>query len=212
MLVIKKHISIARNLVKVNGKPVFSYEGEDGFNKFIRAVYKYLNTAYPKFFKMDPLSMLGFISVEVLLNELETDISGPRTACILVNSSSSLEIDEKHQESISNREKYFPSPSNFVYTLPNIMAGEAAIKHKFLGENTVLISDSFDEKLIYDICDQAFATGFTDFCICGWVEQYGNKYESLLFLVERYKGDDEGKTEDIIFEPSMLLETYKQEI
>jgi hypothetical protein len=33
-----------------------------------------------------------------------------------------------------------------------------------------------------------------------------------VFLVERYTGDDEGKTEDVIFEPSMLLKTYKQEI
>lgn len=212
MLRIVKHISIKQNLVKVNGNTVFTHESEEGFNKFIRGVYRHFKTDYPKFFKMDSLSKLGFISVEILLKDLETDISTPRTSCILVNSSSSLEIDEKHQESIADREKYFPSPSNFVYTLPNIMAGEAAIRHKFFGENTVLISDGFDEKLIYDICEQAFITDFTDYCICGWVEQYGNKYESLLFLVERCTGDDEGKTEDVIFEPSMLLETYKQEI
>jgi hypothetical protein len=92
------------------------------------------------------------------------------------------------------------------------MAGEAAIRHKFLGENTVMISDRFDEQLIYNMCLQAFDTDLIDRCICGWVEQYGNKYESLLFLVERYTGDDEGKTEDVIFEPSTLLQTYKQEI
>jgi hypothetical protein len=212
MLHIVKHISITQNQVKVDGNTVFTHESEEGFNKFIRGVYRHFKTDYPKFFKMDPLSKLGFISVEVLLKGLETDISGPRTACILFNSSSSLEIDEKHQESIRDRENYFPSPSNFVYTLPNIMAGEAAIRHKFLGENTVLINDSFDVQLIYDMCLQVFISGLTDRCICGWVEQYENKYESLLFLVERYAGNDEGKTEDVIFEPSILLKTFKQEI
>jgi hypothetical protein len=212
MLHIVKHISITQNQVKVDGNTVFTHESEEGFNKFIRGVYRHFKTDYPKFFKMDPLSKLGFISVEVLLKGLETDISGSRTACILFNSSSSLEIDEKHQESIRDRENYFPSPSNFVYTLPNIMAGEAAIRHKFLGENTVLINDSFDVQLIYDMCLQVFISGLTDRCICGWVEQYENKYESLLFLVERYAGNDVGKTEDVIFEPSILLKTFKQEI
>ena len=35
MLVIKKHIAISSNLVKVNGDGVFTYDGEDGYKKFI---------------------------------------------------------------------------------------------------------------------------------------------------------------------------------
>jgi hypothetical protein len=92
------------------------------------------------------------------------------------------------------------------------MAGEAAIRHRLFGENTVLISEGFDEELIFDITASAFNTDQLRHCICGWVEQNGNNYESLLFLVERNNADDGRNSEDVIFEPSFLLQTYKQEI
>ena len=214
-LVIKKYSSIANKRVRVDGRTVFSDSGGEGYKKFIRAVYKHFNADYPKFFKMDTLSKLGFMSVEVLLNG--EDVSGrfppEKVGLILSNASSSLEVDEKHQETIRDREHYFPSPSNFVYTLPNIMAGEAAIRHKFRGENTVLISEHFEPELVFDICELAFRSGSLDCCICGWVEQYENNYESLLFLIERSDDENEGgkSSEDVIFEPSILRKIYKQE-
>ncbi|MEE4257241.1 MAG: hypothetical protein V2I47_09395 [Bacteroidales bacterium] len=213
-LTIRKYISISKGRVAVNGKEVFLHEGEEVYRKFIRAAYKHFNTDYPKFFKMDPLSKLGFMSVEILLKglELSTHYEPDRIGLILTNASSSLEVDEKHQESIRDRDNYFPSPSNFVYTLPNIMAGEAAIRHVFRGENTVLISKDFDVGLIHDITKLAFETSSIDCCICGWTEQYGNKYESLLFLIEQSGGHLDGLSgEDVIFEPSKLQEIYKQE-
>ena len=214
-LIIKKYCSITNNRISLDGKAVFSDEGQDSYKKFIRAAYRHFNTDYPKFFKMDPLSKIGFLSVEVLLkNENISDkYPADKIGLILTNASSSLEVDEKHQDTIRDRENYFPSPSNFVYTLPNIMAGEAAIRHGLRGENTVLITAEFDAELIFNITRMAFITDSVDCCICGWVEQYENKYESLLFLVERSEGDEEGKisSEDVIFEPSILLETYKRE-
>lgn len=214
-LIVKKYISIVANRIRMNGSEIFSHEGEEGYKKFIRAAYRHFQTDYPKFFKMDTLSKLGFLSVEFLLKgiELSRHYAPDRIGLILTNGSSSLEVDEKHQESIRDREKYFPSPSNFVYTLPNIMAGEAAIRHTFRGENTVLISKHFDAGLIHDITQLAFETDSVDCCICGWIEQYGNKYESLLFLIERDKGHLAGfSDEDVIFEPLFLQETYKHEI
>jgi hypothetical protein len=163
---------------------------------------------------MDPLSKLGFLSVEILLKDIDLSrfYSPDRIGLILTNGSSSLEVDEKHMDSIRDRKNYFPSPSNFVYTLPNIMAGEAAIRHVFRGENSVLISDGFDADLIYDITRLAFETASVDCCICGWTEQYGNNYESLLFLIEQGGGQLAGlSAEDVIFEPSKLQEIYKQE-
>lgn len=215
-LLIKKYCSISANHIKVGGTSVFNDEGQEGSRKFIRAAYRHFETNYPKFFKMDPLSKLGFLSVEVLLKGEDIANRYPieKTGLILTNGSSSLEIDEKHQETIRDRENYFPSPSNFVYTLPNIMAGEAAIRHQFRGENTVLISKEFDANLIFNITDLAFNTGSLDCCICGWVEQYENNYESLLFLIERSEAENEGRksAEDIIFEPSILFDIYKQEL
>jgi hypothetical protein len=214
MLSIRKYISISKGRVRVNGNKVFSHEDAGDYRKFIRATYKHFNTDYPKFFKMDTLSKLGFMSVEILLKglELSTHYAPERIGLILTNASSSLEVDEKHNESIRDRDNYFPSPSNFVYTLPNIMAGEAAIRHVFRGENTVLISKEFDAGLIHDITGLAFETSSVDCCICGWTEQYGNKYESLLFLIEQSEGHlADLSAEDVIFEPSNLQEIYKRE-
>lgn len=214
VLIVKKYCSITHKLIRLNEDAVFSYNEEDTFKKFIRAAYKHFETSYPKFFKMDALSKLGFLSVEVLLKDenLTAKYSPEKIGLILTNGSSSLEVDEKHQDTINDRENYFPSPSNFVYTLPNIMAGESAIKHEFRGENTVLISEGFDANLIFDIARLALENGSLDCCICGWVEQYGNNYESLLFLVERGSTEDvHGKSsEDVIFEPSFLVTTYKR--
>jgi len=215
-LIIKKYCSFANNHIKVDGRDVFVYKGQDGFKKFIREAYRRFETDYPKFFKMDPLSKLGFLSVEVLLKgeNISNRYTAEKTGIIFTNASSSLEVDEKHRDTIFDRENYFPSPSNFVYTLPNIMAGEAAIRHKFRGENTVLISDAFNADLIFNITGLAFETGSLDCCICGWVEKYENKYESLLFLVERGDPGNEGfkSDEDVIVGPSILLKIYKQEL
>jgi len=213
-LLIKKYCSISINSIVVVGNEAFVYEGEETYKKFIRTAYKHFQTDYPKFFKMDTLSKLGFLAVDILLKgeNLSGKYPPEKIGLILTNGSSSLEVDEKHQETIRERENYFPSPSNFVYTLPNIMAGEAAIRHKFRGENTVLITEAFDAGLIRDITGLAFENYLLDCCICGWVEQYKNKYEALLFLVERADVGDEGEksSEDVIFDPSILLATYKR--
>ena len=179
------------------------------YRKFIRSIYKSIKLDYPKFFKMDGLSKLGFMAVEVLLLEEEISRKYPseHTGFILMNGSSSLEIDEKHQESINNREQYFPSPSNFVYTLPNIMAGEAAIRHKFKGENTVFISKNFDTRVFYDLVRTSFEQKALECCIGGWVEQYGETFEALLFLIT--SGENNISGESVIFEPSNLNNIYK---
>jgi len=214
-LIISKYISIANDRVKVNGKDVFAYEEGEGYKKFIRTAYRHFKTSYAKFFKMDTLSKLGFMAVDILLKDTNIADKYPpeRIGLVLTNGSSSLEVDEKHMDSIRDRENYFPSPSNFVYTLPNIMAGEAAIKHTFRGENTVMVCKGFEAGLIFDITKLSFETDSLDCCICGWVEQYKNNYESILFLVERSDMYiNELSAEDVIFEPLILEQTYKHEI
>jgi hypothetical protein len=211
-LLIKKYISVTTAGMSINGNLYLSNNEKLGFGKFIRAGYKSLNIDYPKFFKMDCLSKLGFLSAEILLfdEDLSANYSSEKTGFIIANTSSSIEIDIKHQETIRDRNKYFPSPSNFVYTLPNIMAGEAAIRHGIKGENTVMISNGFDAGLIHSVTSMAFSSGALHCCISGWVEQHLNHYESLLFLV--ISDDRKISAEDIIFEPANLINIYKQEI
>jgi hypothetical protein len=164
--------------------------------KVIRSVYHHYNIDYPKFFKMDNLSKLGFLSAEILLQGTDILQKYPceEIAIILENASSSLESDEKHQESIRDRNKYFPSPSVFVYTLPNIMASEIAIRHRIKGENTVFIFEQFDPGFIYHYVSELFRNQRVNCCLSGWIECYGDHYQSFLCIIEqedkikRFKG------------------------
>ena len=60
---------------------------------------------------------------------------------VFANSNSSLDVDIKHNASIADKEKYFPKPAVFVYTLPNIMLGELSIRHLLRGENIFFVSE-----------------------------------------------------------------------
>ena len=95
---------------------------------------------YPKFFKMDTLSRLGFIAAEILLKEPTANSQEP-TAIILANRSASIKNDTDYLATISDG-NYYPSPALFVYTLPNIVTGEIAIRHHIQGETSFYILDT----------------------------------------------------------------------
>jgi len=194
-LFITRYIQLQDRRVLLNG--IVKYVSEAGsIGKLIRSVYRHYNIDYPKFFKMDNLSKLGFLSAEILLQGTDILQKYPceEIAIILENASSSLESDEKHQESIRDRNKYFPSPSVFVYTLANIMASEIAIRHKMKGENTVFIFEQFDPAFIYHYVSELFRNQQVNCCLSGWIECYGDHYRSFLFIIEqgdrikRFKG------------------------
>ena len=93
---------------------------------------------YPKFFKMDPLSRLGFIASELLLKKAPKADYG----VLLFNRSSSMVDDIAFQQTIHDRANWFPSPALFVYTLPNIVTGEIAIRNHFLTETNFMVLDA----------------------------------------------------------------------
>jgi hypothetical protein len=194
-LFITRYIQLQDHQVLLNG--IVTYVSEVGsVGTFVRSVYRHYNIDYPKVFKMDNLSKLGFLSAEILLQGTDILQKYPceEIAIILENASSSMESDEKHQESIRDRNKYFPSPSVFVYTLPNIMASEIAIRHKVKGENTVFIFEQFDPGFIYHYVSELFRNQRVNCCLSGWIECYGDHYQSFLFIIEqedkikRFKG------------------------
>ena len=181
---------------------------------FLKSAYRRLSIQYPKFFKMDNLSRLAFLSTEILLKDLNITSLYPseKIGMILFNSSSSLETDEKHQESINDRGNYFPSPSVFVYTLPNIMTGEIAIRHKIKGENAVFITETPDPQTIFHLVSELFSSNRVSCCITGWVEAYHERLSSCLMLVENEemaKSSSED-AENIIFDPSNIERIIKE--
>lgn len=116
----------------------FSLKGDSNFDVIIREHYKDLQIKDIKFFKMDDLSKLGVIAVTRLLQNFDSfdRYDQYQKGFFLANSVSSLESDIKHQNIIDNKGDQFVSPAVFVYTLPNIVLGESAIKNKFKGENS----------------------------------------------------------------------------
>ena len=187
-LFISKYCVLNNRKLSVNGEIV--YENSEGATDsgFLSAAYRHFEMGYPKFFKMDHLSKTGFIVIEMLLKDTALFGVEPKyeTAVVFSNRNSSLDTDENYQETIEN--DYFPSPSVFVYTLPNIVMGEICIKHKIFGENTFFVSDVFDEKSTFTYVNQLFEQTGTENALVGWVDYYAGKAEALVLLVEKQKG------------------------
>ena len=211
-LSITSYIQLQNHQVWLNG--TVDYVGEEeSFGKFIRSVYGHYGIDYPKLFKMDNLCKLAFMSADILLkgSDVLQKYPGEEIGIILENASSSLEYDLRHQESIRDRNRYFPSPSVFVYTIPNIMVAEIAIRHKVKGEHAIFILEQFDPGLIYHYVSELFRNQQVRCCLAGWVESYGDHYQSFLFIIEE---EDKIKTfkglqEYVIFDTVNMEKLFK---
>ena len=142
----------------------------------------YINN-YPKFFKMDGLSRLGFIASELLLKDhRDSLIDIDNASLIFFNRKGSYAADCKYQATL-NPSEFFPSPANFVYTLPNIVTGEIAIRNKIHGETSFYILDGPNEIQMSQIAESAFLTSTPSCLITGWVEYISDtEYSARLNL------------------------------
>ncbi|MEJ7766926.1 MAG: hypothetical protein WKF89_03890 [Chitinophagaceae bacterium] len=176
---------ISNGVAYRNNEPVFENR-EDDLPGFLLSFYRYLDLQYPKFHKMDNLSKLGWLAVELLLiKDFQPGKYQPEDiGIVFANSSASLDTDIKFNESV----KTFASPSLFVYTLPNIMIGEICIRNNFKGENAFFVFDSFDLSFVKDYVSCLFSNNKITACICGWIEFLDDRYEAFLFLVENIVG------------------------
>ena len=73
--------------------------------------------------------------MELLLKEQKVD------AVVLANRSASIKNDTDYLATILDG-NYYPSPALFVYTLPNIVTGEIAIRHHIQGETSFYVLDN----------------------------------------------------------------------
>jgi len=182
---IKHQVYISPNEVKVDGKALA--HNEKG-SALLTELYRNNIGDYPKFFKMDTLSKLGFIASELLLNIEGNRSFEPREdrAVILFNKNASLQADTHYQSTIQDPEHFFPSPAAFVYTLPNIVTGEIAIRNKYFGETSFIVIDDYDEQIIMKNLDIAFQDPVTTSIIGGWVDCSDEEhFEARIFLIEK---------------------------
>ena len=165
----RHHIVITPTSVTLDGKSVAC---EDSGKDMLTHIYKQTIGDYPKFYKMDMLSRLGFIASELLITAegKERFAENEQRAVILFNHSSSIHADTNYLESIKDPDNYFPSPSLFVYTLPNIVTGEIAIRNHYYGETSFFILPQKDETIISQVQRAAFSDPMTHSMMTGWLD------------------------------------------
>lgn len=193
-----KSVYIAHSTLFINGELVL--KGENSiFVKFLKEVYKFAELKYPKYFKMDPLSKLGFLAAEVLLKDHKPHSKAERNGLVIENRASTYLVDTKHQESISDKSQYFPSPANFVYTLPNVMTGEICIRHGFKGENALFVNEQFDAYFVHQYIHSLYKAGKATFLLGGFVDADENEYEAFMYIADK-KQDDAKEIEKLYLE------------
>lgn len=149
-------------------KELGEQEGKE-HHSLLTSLYKQMIGNYPKFYKMDGLSRLGFVASEILLNAEKGETDKER-AIIFFNHSSSIASDRNYKESINDKDNYFPSPSIFVYTLPNIVTGEIAIRNHFHGETSFFILPDKDERLMEEILQASCRDAQSKSFLTGWID------------------------------------------
>lgn len=143
-------------------------------------LYKSLDLSYPKFYKMDRISKLGFLAAELLMQVVDSSINKDKVALLLTTADGCREIDEKFEASRSE----IPSPALFVYTLPNIVAGEICIRNGFKGEQMVWVATEEDKRMSDIYMSTLFSKGDTDACIVGFINAYQDDLRCELRWVE----------------------------
>lgn len=186
MSYITSYCHITPGSCSLNGKIVF--RGNDPSpDIFLREIYQQEEFQYPKFHKMDRLSRLAFCASELLVrnNPQLTAYADDEVAMLFANRNSSGETDERFEHSY--KAEGMPGPALFVYTLPNILLGELAIKNKWYGENLFVVQPAFDAVFFAEYCNILLSQN-SKACLCGWVN-VGEATEAFVFLVEKEQRD-----------------------
>lgn len=174
---IASYCRIKNGSVNVNGKNIFSGDTDS----FAVALYEHLKIDYPKFYKMDKQSKFGFLAAELVLTDHK--MNDPcHTAVILSNSAGSLDTDIHYQQASAKA----PSPAVFVYTLPNIVAGEICIRHGIKGESNFFVTPEYDPDFLSSYL-RTLMTGTITTGLSGWVDVLKEKADVFLYLVTKHK-------------------------
>ena len=182
---LKHAVVITPETVKLNG---ISISHTEQGNALLTELYRAYVGDYPKFFKMDTLCKLGFVASEMLLKDegQERFVPSEDRAVVLFNKTASLQADTNYQATIQDLENFFPSPAAFVYTLPNIVTGEIAIRNKYYGESSFIVIESCDARIMARQLMNAFQDSMTQSILGGWLDcNDENHFDARLFLIEK---------------------------
>lgn len=167
-------------------------------------LYRALGCSYPKFFKMDMLCKWAWLGAEVLLHEdgkaVYDGIDKTKIAVVLQTNHGSLDVDKKYLDTMH---RGVASPALFVYTLPNIMLGEIAIRHGFKGEQLCTVAKTFDiEEMHFWVADLLNNRGM-EACLCGQADVHDEQKDICLFWVTK-------ENNGLLFTTDSLNKLYQQ--
>lgn len=179
--VITSYSCLRNNNLSLKGEPVFEKEAVSTTD-FLQSAYEALQLNYPKFFKMDCLCKTGFLATELLLQNqgIKERFKPEEIAIVISCANSSLDTDLRYEHSISEG----ASPALFVYTLPNILIGEIAIRNSIKGESACFVFDIFDALFQTNYINGLFESGKVKACISGWADFIDDKAEAFFCLAE----------------------------
>ena len=210
-------IKIRHGKVSFDGNVIETLD--PSFKLFSKELYNRYSKGYSKFFKMDNLSKLGFLSAEILLHSFEKNQMKQTMSEINIETHAAMIKNVCQVESMVTRfkqmkenevaivlgnseattptdKKYFesvsgiPSPALFVYTLPNIMIGEISIKYGFRGENLFFVAEKFDAEELFQHVQTVLTNREINWILAGWVNYVEDKeYESMLYLVAQNRNN-----------------------
>jgi 3-oxoacyl-[acyl-carrier-protein] synthase-1 len=138
--------------------------------ELLKELYKNHIGDYAKFYKMDTLSRLALVATELVLQRENEAERAEVHDIILFNRTSSIVADRNHLATIESSDSFYPSPSIFLYTLPNIATGEIAIKSGYRGETSLYIVDHRDENLMEQIIGASLQHTDNKKIITGWID------------------------------------------
>lgn len=160
-LLAQAEISLSGNMQEVDGHLDFMYDA--------------MQIKYPKYYKMNLLCKLGFLTAEklffdnpLLLNDFPEAV---KCSTILFNAASSATADIIHATSVDDPQ-VIPGPGVFVYTLPNILNGELCIRHGWTGYNAFFVINDHMHKNeeMAELLQVALSGQEINLCLTGWVE------------------------------------------
>lgn len=184
---ITRYCRIRNRRVILQGEVI--YENVEGnLDTFLETALTSLSIAYPKFYKMDRLSKLGFLATEMLVkdSQLMQRYTPQQVALVMSNAYASLDTDVRYFETT----KSVASPALFVYTLTNIVLGEISIRHGIKGENAFFVFPAFDAIQLCEYVELVMSTEKTKACIAGWVDVMADHHDVFLYLAEKQKGPE----------------------
>lgn len=199
---IQAYCSIRDQVVKLNGDTVYEEISPLPLTDFLKHVYRHLELSYPRFHKMDVLCKAVLLATE-LISQKEP-LADTNTALVLANCASSYYADEKHAASLFREEGGQASPALFVYTLPNIAAGEISIRHQLFSEQVFFTFERFSPEWLAPYQEDLLHKKKADKVLGGWTEAKDGNCDVLLYLI--------GTSGSIHHTPENLKKIYNQEL